>query len=151
MSNSSVIPWTIAHQAPVSMGFSEYWSGQPLPSPGDLPDPWLEPMSPELAGGLFSSELSKKPCKSTILQLLNPQKTHTHTNYRFPKNEGINFSLYFNFSSGQSFSCVQLFVTPWIAACQGSLSITNSRSLLKLVSIESVMPSNHLILCHILV
>ena len=40
------------------------------------------------------------------------------------------------------------FVTPWTAACQASLSITNSRSLLKLMSIESVMPSNHLILCH---
>ena len=45
-------------------------------------------------------------------------------------------------------SCVQLFVTPWTAACQASLSITNSRSLLKLMSIESLMPSNHLILCH---
>ena len=48
----------------------------------------------------------------------------------------------------QSLSRVRLFVTPWSAACQASLSITNSRSLLKLVSIESVMPSNHLILCH---
>ena len=52
------------------------------------------------------------------------------------------------FSSVQSLSCVRLFATPWTAACQASLSITNSRSLLKLVSIESVMPSNHLILCH---
>ena len=42
---------------------------------------------------------------------------------------------------------VQLFATPWTAACQASLSITNSRTLLKLMSIESVMPSNHLILC----
>ena len=42
----------------------------------------------------------------------------------------------------------QLFATPWIAACQASLSITNSRSSLKLTSIESVMPSSHLILCH---
>ena len=41
----------------------------------------------------------------------------------------------------------RLFVTPWTAACQASLSIINSRSLLKLMSIESVMPSNHLILC----
>ena len=48
----------------------------------------------------------------------------------------------------QSLSHVQLFVTPWTAAHQTSLSITNSRSLLKLMSIESVMPSNHLILCH---
>ena len=52
------------------------------------------------------------------------------------------------FSSFQSLSCVWLFVTPWNATCQASLSITNSRSLLKLMSIESVMPSNHLILCH---
>ena len=51
------------------------------------------------------------------------------------------------FSSVQSLSHVWLFVTPWITACQASLSITNSRSLLKLMSIESVMPSSHLILC----
>ena len=50
-------------------------------------------------------------------------------------------------SSAQSLSHVQLFVTPWTAAHQASLSITNSRSLLKLMSLESVMPSNHLILC----
>ena len=51
------------------------------------------------------------------------------------------------FSSVQSLSCVQLFATPWTAAHQASLSITNSRSLLKPMSIESVMPSSHLILC----
>ena len=50
-------------------------------------------------------------------------------------------------SSVQSLSCVQLFETPWITAHQASLSITNSLSLLKLMSIESVMPSSHLILC----
>ena len=51
------------------------------------------------------------------------------------------------FSSGQSLSHVQLFVTPWTSAHQASLSITNSRSLLKFMSLELVMPSNHLILC----
>ena len=51
------------------------------------------------------------------------------------------------FSSVQSFSHVRLFVTPWTAARQASLSITNSWSLLKLISIKSVMPSNHLIFC----
>ena len=51
------------------------------------------------------------------------------------------------FSSVQSLSCVQLFATPWTAAHQASLSITNSRSFLKLMSIESVMLSNHFILC----
>ena len=52
------------------------------------------------------------------------------------------------FSSVQSLSRVHLFVTPWTAACQASLSISNSQSLFKLMSIESLMPSNHLILCH---
>ena len=52
------------------------------------------------------------------------------------------------FSPVQSLSCVQLFATPWTAACQASLSITNFWSVPKLMSIESVMPSNHLILCH---
>ena len=51
------------------------------------------------------------------------------------------------FSSVQSLSSVQLFSTPWTSACQASLSITNSWSLFKLISIESVMPSNYLILC----
>ena len=63
--------------------------------------------------------------------------------YNVPSRENIN-----SFSSVQSLSCVQLFATPWTEARQASLSITNSRSLLKLMSIESVVPSNHLILCH---
>ena len=52
------------------------------------------------------------------------------------------------FSSVQSLCCVQLFATPWTAALQASLSITNSQSLLKFMSIELLMPSNHLMLCH---
>ena len=52
-----------------------------------------------------------------------------------------------DFSSAQSLSHVQFFATPWTAACQASLSITNSQCLLKLIYTESVMPSNHLILC----
>ena len=50
--------------------------------------------------------------------------------------------------SDQSLSCVRLFATPWITVRQASLSITNSRNSLRLMSIESVMPSSHLILCH---
>ena len=52
--------------------------------------------------------------------------------------------------SVQQLSHVQLFVTPWTTARQASLSITNSRNLLRLMSIKSVTPSNHLILCHLL-
>ena len=55
--------------------------------------------------------------------------------------------LVYVFSSVQLLSCVWLFATPWTAACQASVSITSSQKLLKLMSIESVMPSNHLILC----
>ena len=58
------------------------------------------------------------------------------------------FLFSYQFSSVQSLSYVLLFATPWTAAGQAPLSIANSQSLLKLMSIESVMPSNHLILCH---
>ena len=57
------------------------------------------------------------------------------------------FFFFFQFSSVQSLSCVQLFATPWTVTHQACLSVTNSRSLLKFMSIESAMPSNHLILC----
>ena len=62
---------------------------------------------------------------------------------------GILSSLAWPFQSSEplQFTHVRLFVTPWTASCQASLSITNSQSLLKLLSIESVIPSNHLILC----
>ena len=51
-------PWTVPCQAPLPMGFSrqEYWSGLPFPSPGDLPNPGIEPTSPELAGRFFTTE-----------------------------------------------------------------------------------------------
>ena len=62
--------------------------------------------------------------------------------------EGVRQMYWEEFSSLHSLSHVCLFVTPWTAARQASLSITNFRSLLKPMSIESVMPSNHLILCH---
>ena len=58
------------------------------------------------------------------------------------------FSCSVQFSSVQSFSRVRLFVTPWITARQASLSITNSQSSFKLMSMESVIPSSHIILCH---
>ena len=67
----------------------------------------------------------------------------------FPPWKTVHFGeLSIQFSSVQSLSRVWLFATPWIAARQASLSITNSWSLLKLMSIESVTPSSHLILCH---
>ena len=61
--------------------------------------------------------------------------------------QSFNIISVFQFSSVQLFSHVQFFATPWTAECQPSLSITNSQSSLKLMSIESMMPSNHLILC----
>ena len=111
-----VTPWTVACQAPPSMGFcrQEYWSGLVFPSTGCLPDPGIKPRSPEWTGRYHLS--------------------HHGSPY---------FSV---FGSVQSLSRVQLFATSWSTAHQTYLSITNSQSLLKLMSIEVVVPSNHLIL-----
>ena len=73
------------------------------------------------------------------------QKTYTFHSVQEAVSNVILY--YYNFSSVQSLSSVWLFVTPWTAARQASLSITNSRSSLRFTSIESVMPSSHLILC----
>ena len=91
----------------------------PFPFPWDLPNPEIEPGSPALQADSLPSEPPRQPI-----------------------NRGVQFS------SVQWLSHVQLFATPWTAARQASLSITNSWGLLKLMSITLVMPSNHLILCH---
>ena len=74
---------------------------------------------------------------------IQTQLTLLHLSY----STDIKYTVQGSISSVQLLSCVQLFVTPWIVARQASLSITNSWSSLKLTSIESVMPSSHLILC----
>ena len=109
------------------MGFSrqEYWSGLPCPPPGDRPDPGMEPRSlmfPALASRFFTTSAT---CEAQV-------------------------SLLFGLSvqSIQLLSHFWLFAIPWTTARQASLSIANSQSLLKLMSIESVMPSNHFILHH---
>ena len=83
---------------------------------------------------------------SSLVQSRAPH-THTHTHTHTPRLNECTHSKCNSFSLVQSFFCVRLFVTPWTSAHQASLSITNSRSSPKLMSIESVMPSNHLILC----
>ena len=63
-----VTPWTVAYQAPPSMGFSwpEYWSGLPFPSPGDLPDPGIEPGSPAFQAGSLTSEPPGKAHRNVV-------------------------------------------------------------------------------------
>ena len=88
---------------------------------------------------------------TVLLDIINSDKRQPDTTFleNYPQNSCIySASTENEFSSVQLLSRVWLFATPWIAARQVSLSITNSRSSLKLMSIESVMPSNHLILCH---
>ena len=65
-------PWTVTHQAPLSVGFSrqEYWSGLPFPSPGDLLDPGIEPGSPALQADYLPSEPPGKPLQLGVLLLL---------------------------------------------------------------------------------
>ena len=101
--------------------------------------------------------LDGEACKATVHRITKcwmwfSEKTTTNNTFLTPLCM-LPFSPYslfisFNFSSLQSLSRVRLFATPWIAARQASLSIINSRSSPKLKSIKSVMPSNHLILCH---
>ena len=115
--NSFVTPWTVDCQAPLFMEFFRQEYWSGLPtSPGGLPD--------------LGIDLGLLHCRQ-ILYHLSHQGSPTWEH---------------QFSSVQLLSHVRLYVTPWTAARQASLSITNSQSLLKLMSIESVMPSNHLIL-----
>ena len=74
MSDSFVTPWTIAPQAPLSMGFSrqEYWSGLPFSPPGDLPNTGIKPTSPEspaLACGFFTTEPPGNKCKQYLFPI----------------------------------------------------------------------------------
>ena len=66
-----VAPWTVACQAPLSMGFSrqEYWSRLLCPPPGDLPDPGIEPMSPAVEGGFFTAEPPGKPDTALVASI----------------------------------------------------------------------------------
>ena len=104
----------------------------------------------------FYTKSLKSNVHFTLRAYLNPEVKftgYTQSVLRFHKTycwkSRITYPSYFKhqFSLVQSLSRVRLFVTPWTAACQASLSITNSRSLLKLMSIKLVMPSNHHILC----
>ena len=73
-------PWTVVHQAPLSMEFPRqgYWSWLPFPSPGDLLDPGIEPMTPELAGGFFTPEPPGKAPK-TVRKAKSVLKEQYHT------------------------------------------------------------------------
>ena len=78
MSNSFAAPWTVACQAPLSVAFPshEYWSGLLFPSPGDLPNPRTEPISPALAGEFFTTEPQGSPTISGALGDYNVVPPH---------------------------------------------------------------------------
>ena len=80
-------PWTVAHQDPLSMGFSrpEYWSGLPFPSPGDLPNPGIEPRSPALQADALTSEPPGKPELPRKINYHNHQLVDVYTGYGFRK------------------------------------------------------------------
>ena len=116
-------PWTVTHQAPLSVGILQAsileWVAMPSSRGSSLTSDltWVSYISCS-GRWFFNTSTTRKPHSA------------------------------FHFSSVQLLSHVRLFATPWIAARRASLSITNSRSSLKLMSIELVMPSSHLILCH---
>ena len=91
-----VTPWTIAHQAPLFMGFSrqEYWSRLPFPPPGDLPNPDFKPVSSTLAGGFFTYFLLLNAGKPCFL----PEKSHQESpTYTINKYLLLNYNLIENF------------------------------------------------------
>ena len=154
------IDWNLP--APLSMGFfrKEYWSVLPFPPPGDLPNPGIKPKFPvsfaftnvfltylatwevhrRINNKYFFFKRQKKPKKKPDIYCL------TFSNFQNLSAKYLAI-LGIQFSTVQSLSRVWLFATPWTAACQSSLSITNSHSLPKFMLIESVMPSSHLIFC----
>ena len=135
---SSATPWTAAFQAPPSMGFSrqEYWSGVPLPSPHI----YLYHTS---KGILESLEIKNRQVYHVIQLLI----IIAYNNICKQTTYFIKLSYVLLFVVVQSLSHVWLLATPWILAQQASLFLTVSQNLLKLMSIESVMLSNYLILC----
>ena len=130
------------------MGFprQEYWSGLPFFSPGDLADPGIKLMSPALISSLPLSHQGSSTCwnvsyqKAKQYQVLGKLWKKGHPWHKLVVFRCCSFVV-------QSLSCVQFFETPWTAAPQVHLSFIISWSLLKLMSTESVMLSNHLILC----
>ena len=150
-----VTPCTAACQAPTYMKFSrqEYWSGLPFPSSG-MNQYWYILM--DSSPYFFQIFLAFVCFFLFFFFFFNPRP---HPGYHVTFIHHVSWltwtvsvsSVQFSsvqFSSVQSLSRIWLFATPSIAARQASLSITNSRSLLKLMSIESVMPSNHLMIIH---
>ena len=119
-------PWTAAYQAPPSMGFSrhKYWSGVPSPSLNDS------------LGIVIASTYKELPMDQAPMQV-----SHSHGGI-----SSFQLELLLPLTV-QSLSRVQLFKIPWTEALQASLSFPNSQTWLKRMSIKSVMPSNHLILC----
>ena len=143
-------PWDFSRQ--------DYWSGLPFLSAGDLPNPGIKPRSPAWQTRTLPSEITGKPLLNrrfstaiyvtqgkACMSIQSPNSSHPAlpmATCPFPKSASLVLPCYC--SVAQSWG---LFVTPWTTACQASLSFTITRSLLKRMPIESVMPSKHLILC----
>ena len=84
MSNPFANPWTVAHQAPLSMGFprQEYWSGLPWPPPGDLPDPGIELLSPALAGRLFTPSATWEALHNYLGKIIRTARKKRNCSFR---------------------------------------------------------------------
>ena len=116
-------------------------TGVPSPSPGDLTSLEIKPgfpVSPVLWVDFYQWAIGK------AIYMYIRTHTHTHTHTHIHSHTKLSLSLL----SYVQFSCVWLFATPWTIAHQASLSVTNSWSLLKLISIKLLIPFNHRILCY---
>ena len=147
-----VTPWTVARQAPLSRGILQARTLEWVAMPSSRGSSQLRDRTQvsRTAGRFFTNWATREAVKTMIdeikaqesgILLLGWASLSLACPLRYR-------TMIIQFSSVQSLSRVRLFATPWTIAHQASLSITNSQSLPKPMSTQSVMPSNHLILCH---
>ena len=137
-----VIPRAVAHQAPLSKGFprQEYWSGLPRPPAGGLPDPGMEPASPVSVAEAGENPLPAELCPGLVLAKLNQTAARDHVLYDLQLDSVSQFSL-------AAQSCPTL-CDPMDCTTPGLPVHHQLPELAQIMSTESVMPFNHLILCH---
>ena len=112
---------------------------------------WMKPLALPAPASIVHKHVSNQLMRNVQWRKVPHAKNPRKVSILFTKSAVFPFSSLWIRVSVQSLSHVRLFATPWTAACQASLPITNSCSLFKLMSIKLMMPSNHLILCHLLI
>ena len=149
MSDSFATPWTVARQAPPSLGFSrqEYWSGLPFPSPGGLPGSRIKLVSPGLAGRFFTTKPPGKPLRHTRKLQNTADNCRAHSRPFISAQRSLQQSWPCFCYSGTRLCPVLCDTANWSTP---GLPVHHQLPEITQMLITSVIPSNHLILCRTL-